>query len=154
MIGTHDPADARPGKVIPIDNIQAETDPGFVDASNRDFNLVATSSQVDEGTFVAHAIADGSGVTIIVDDASWFYDGFGIAGETGDIIRIQGQSRPVRIISVDYESNSLRLSDNIAWSKGDGVHLDYSGKAPDVGAFEYVLHPAQEPEAPREQPPE
>jgi hypothetical protein len=66
------------------------------------------------------------------------------------MIRIQGQSDPVQIISIDFETNSLTLSEDITWSKGNGVHINYSGEAPDVGAFEFGLRPVLRPEAPTE----
>lgn len=128
--------------VILTANSREKADPGFVNAATNDFNLVATSDQIDAGAFVARAVTDGSGSVLVLDDASWFYDGFGISGETGDMIRIQGQNESARIVSIDYEANSLTLSRDLTWSSGDGVHLDYSGDAPDVGAFEFGLHAA------------
>ena len=75
----------------------------------------------------------------------YFYDGFGIPGETGDVIRLEGGSSTARIVRIDYTNRTLTL---------DQVdHLDprpipaspVFGVRPDMGAFELqsgTLHPA------------
>ncbi|HBG07223.1 MAG: hypothetical protein A2075_09595 [Geobacteraceae bacterium GWC2_58_44] len=76
--------------------------------------------------------ASGSGTTITVDDAYYFSDGFGIIN--GDNVQINNQL--VAIKAVNYATNTLTLARSISWTEGDAVNLPYSGKAPDIGAFE------------------
>jgi len=40
---------------------------------------------------------------------------------------------------VDYTGNTLTLEEPLSWSAGLGVHLAYTGDAPDAGAFERGL---------------
>lgn len=60
------------------DNMDLE--PGFVDAAGHDFHLGATSPLIDAGAFLTAAVGAGSGTVLPIEDASWFYDGFGIEG--------------------------------------------------------------------------
>ncbi len=39
---------------------------------------------------------------------------------------------------MDYVNNILTLDQPLAWNAGQGVSLQYGGKAPDLGAFELV----------------
>ena len=80
-------------------------------------------------------------------NASWFYDGFGIAGELGDVIRIEGQSGTARITSINYSTNTIVLDKALSWQDGDGVHVAYGNLGPDTGAFE-LTEPAIKPEPP------
>ncbi len=70
-------------------------------------------------------------------DAKFFYDGYSIHKQQGDLIQIKGTKQTARIIHIDYESNILSLDKKITWSEGDLLTLVFSGKAPDIGAFEY-----------------
>jgi parallel beta-helix repeat protein len=126
-----------PDSVILANNTLANSDPGFDDAANGDLRLIATSNQIDAGAFVTRAVASGIGTLLVVHDASYFIDGFGIAGEGGDSVRVQGSPDTARVTAVDYARNTLTLDRSLSWSAGAGVHLSYSGGAPDVGAFEY-----------------
>lgn len=123
-------------QVILKGNAELGPDPGFEDLAGGDLRLRPDSRQVDAGAFVAKAGTDGSGTSLPVDDASWFYDGFAIAGETGDLVMLEGQVTPVRVVGVDLESNVLQLSAPMRWRRGDGVHPAFTGSAPDVGAYE------------------
>jgi hypothetical protein len=127
--------------VILSGNSQVNSDPGFVSASTQNFELVEDSQQIDAGEFVTTAIGSESGVVLTVADASWFYDGFNISGESGDDIRIENTTASARIVSVDYASNTIHLGSALDWNNGDGVHVIYNGSAPDVGAFEAGLGP-------------
>jgi hypothetical protein len=124
-------------QVILLRNAEVNADPGFINASSGDLALQAGSNQVDAGSFVAKAVTSGSGNTLPVDDASWFHDGLGIPGETGDLIQIEGQSTPSEIVGIDYSTNTLTLVAEATWRRGDGIHLAFSGRAPDMGAFEH-----------------
>jgi hypothetical protein len=123
--------------VVLSGNALATLDPGFVDESAHGFHLSATSPHVDRAAFVTRAVASGNGTTVQVVDAGYFYDGFGIPGESGDLVQFQGQGTRARILTVDYAENVLTLDAPLSWSAGLNLHLAYSGHAPDVGAFEY-----------------
>jgi hypothetical protein len=119
------------------DNTQR--DPLFVNADNKDFHLKPNSSMIDAGGFLTTvAGASGSGRQMAVEDASYFYPGNAIPGETGDLVRLEGLESDVRIVDVDYEKNILGLSESITWKKGQGVSLPWSGSRPDMGAFEFT----------------
>lgn len=111
-------------------------DPGFVNAAGRDFHLMPTSPMVDAGAFLTVARSAGSGTSLVVEDASYFYDGFGIEGERGDLIQLAGQTETARIVRLDDSSNTLTLDKALTWTTGQGVSLAYSGRGPDIGAFE------------------
>ena len=126
----------NPDRTILINNSIVNSDPGFMSIASKNFQLSPTSGQIDAGVFLAQAASSGSGTSLAVDEASWFYDGFEIPNEAGDIIRIEGQSEFARIVSIDYGANVLTLDKALNWSEGDGVHPSFEGAAPDVGAFE------------------
>ncbi len=113
-----------------------ESDPQFIDESNYDFRLNSSSASVDSGRFLANTRSSGSGTTIPVDDAGFFYDGFGIEDEVGDLVRLEGGSETFRIVSVDYASNEITVDQPATWSAGQGISHDYIGLAPDLGAHE------------------
>lgn len=110
--------------------------PGFVDAANRDFRLAPGSAMRDRGAPLTRASSSGSGTRLSVDDAGYFFAGFGIAGESGDRIQLLGTTQTARVLDVDYLNNSLTLDGPLNWSAGQGVTLAYRGSAPDIGAFE------------------
>jgi len=114
-----------------------EVDPGFVDADVYDFNLVSSSSMIDAGAFLTTTVGAGSGTIMRVADASYFYDGFDIPGETGDVVQLEGQSATATILEIDYGGNTLTLSTSLSWSDGQGLGLAYNGSAPDIGAHEF-----------------
>jgi len=87
--------------------------------------------------FLTRTTAAGSGTVIYVDDAGFFYDGYGIPGEKGDLIQLAGTTHTARIVSIDYTNNRLVLDQPLVWSAGQGVHLAYNGAGPDIGAYEY-----------------
>jgi hypothetical protein len=131
--------------VVLSGNALATLDPGFINESGKDFRLSATSPHVDRAAYATRAVGFGSGTTLKVDDAGYFYDGFGIPGEAGDLVQFHAQDVRARILRVDYANNILTLDAPLSWSAGQNLHLAYSGDAPDVGAFEYSStgHPAQ-----------
>jgi hypothetical protein len=137
-----------PREVILINNALAITDPQFVDERNNDFHLMSSSPYIDKGVFVTKTTAAGNGKSLRVVDAGYFYDGFGIPGETGDLIQLEGQSIQARIIAIDYASNILTLDQSLTWKKDQGVHLAFSGNSPDMGAFEYTRNEAEAPAPP------
>jgi hypothetical protein len=109
------------------------------DHSQYDFTLSTESLAIDAGRPLTHTVGSGTGNQIVVGDARYFYDGYGIA--FGDVIRIG--SRVARIKAIDYEENILTITRDISWSDGDGVSLNYFGLAPDIGAREYFEIPVR-----------
>ncbi len=102
-----------------------------------DFRLQGGSEAIDNGGFLTAAISSGTDSDVlIVDDSRYFFDGYGIAGE-GDTIQIGNQS-PVKILSINYNTNTIMLVEGRTWSVGDDVSLPYEGTRPDIGAFEFV----------------
>jgi hypothetical protein len=123
--------------VVLVNNRLATSDPGFTNAAGRDYTLSAGSALIDAGAFVTTAATSGSGTNLPVADALYFYSGYGIAGEVGDLVQLQGQTATARVTAINYATNTLTLSAPLTWTAGQGLHLAYSGSAPDVGAFEY-----------------
>ncbi len=114
--------------------------PNFASAESGDFRLRQGSAGIDAGGFLARTAGSGEGSVIRVDDACWFTDGFGVTD--GDFIRI-GPSDPVKVIKVDYATNTISIDRRISWNTGDAVSFPYGGSSPDMGAYEYggVLAP-------------
>ena len=110
-----------------------ELDPSFVDAAGRDYTLSGGSPLIDQGAWLTTAASSGSGTSLEVADSGYFVDGFGIPGEVGDLIQLEGQTDTARILSIDYASDTLTLDASLVWSAGDGVSLPYTGAGPDPG---------------------
>jgi hypothetical protein len=127
-----------PSLVVLVNNTQATSNPGFVNANGGDFTLQATSPEIDKGIFVAQAVGSGNGTTLPVDDAGWFYDGYDIDSEQGDLIQLEGTTTAVRILDIDYANEVLTLQQAVTWTDGQGVNLAFAGDSPDTGAFEYT----------------
>lgn len=111
--------------------------PGFVDEAGNDLRLTAGSPMIDAGAFATRAVGAGSGEALKVEDAGYFYDGFGIPGESGDLIRLEGGGPSARIVRIDHAGKTLLIDRPIAWEGGQRLHLEYSGIRPDPGAFEF-----------------
>jgi len=115
-------------------NIQKN--PDFKNPEGEDFDLSDNSEMIDAGAFLTRTASSGSGRTLQVEDAKYFYDGFGISGEVGDTIQLEGQSQSARITDIDYNANTITVDKSLNWDAGAGVSLEYSGYAPDIGVSE------------------
>ncbi len=135
------------GPQIVLKNWMDEGDPGFTngeipsdtaDSTLPDFRLKHGSPCIDQGVFLTKITSfSGAGTSFTVENAGFFYDGWGIPGESGDIIQLENGSETARIIRIDYGKNSITVDKPVSWKQGSGVGLAYEGKAPDLGAFEY-----------------
>jgi hypothetical protein len=125
------------GAVILTTNAIETSDPGFVNEGANDFHLVGGSRMIDAAAALTNTASAGSGTSVVVQDASYFYAGNGAQGEVGDTIQFMGRPETAVITSINYSTNTLTLDRSLSWSSGAGVTLEYSGSAPDMGAFEY-----------------
>ena len=125
----YDPQFANVGGVNDYDN--SNFDP-------QSLQLRSQSPMIDAGAFLTATITGGNGTSILVEDASYFYDGWGIPGEQGDLIQLEGQTETARITSIDYDNNRITVDRALSWNAQQGVSLAYHGSAPDIGAFEYA----------------
>ena len=113
-----------------------EKDPSFVNEAARDFHLSPASPMIDKGAFLTRTTGSGSGTIMPVKDVRYFYDGFGIPGEQGDLVQLKGQQESARIISINYDSSTLTLDRSMTWEENQGLTLKYNGVAPDIGMYE------------------
>lgn len=112
--------------------------PGETSVTAPNLRLRSDSIARDAGAWLTTITsASGSGTTFTVADAGYFYDGWGIPGEAGDLIQLQGQTITTRITAVNYETQTLTVQDSLSWTNGQSLALSYYGPAPDVGAFEW-----------------
>ncbi|MGI5819200.1 MAG: right-handed parallel beta-helix repeat-containing protein [Armatimonadota bacterium] len=114
-----------------------DVDPGYVDAAQYNHALREDSPLRDAGRFLTAAVGAGEGALLAVEDAAYFYDGFGIEGEVGDLIAVGSAEQRARVVSVDHEANTLLLDRDVRWDDGAAVSLAWSGAAPDIGAYEH-----------------
>ena len=124
------------------------TNPGFVNAGPRptgnheqyNFHLTSDSDLIDRGIHLTVTTGSGSGTSLNVEDAGYFFDGYGVT--QGDLIKV-GSNSPVRITTVDYTNDRITLENSISWNNNDPVYYCqdsncFEGSAPDIGAFEYT----------------
>lgn len=117
------------------DNNSIVSDPLFVNAVTPTWNfyLDSDSPAIDRGGFLTTAFDNGSGTMLVVEDARYFSDGYGVVA--GDLIKI-GAVDPVTVTRVNYDNNTITLESARTWTAGDGVSYPYHGCAPDIGAYE------------------
>ena len=122
----------RAGNVL----IRASDDPGFVDVAKLDLRLRSNSRLVNTGVFLTRTGRAGTGAQLPVEDVWFFYDGFGIRGEVGDVIQLAGTRQRARVLAVDYVTGTLKIDRDLSWEAGQGVSLAFEGTAPEPGAYE------------------
>lgn len=121
-------------------------DPKFTNISGNDITLQSDSPCIDAGDFLTKTTGSGTGTVIPVEDARYFHDGYGIAGVSGDTIKIG--SNTATVTDIDYGANTITINKSISWNNGDGVSYSYSGSAPDIGAYEYISVDTTPPASP------
>ncbi len=124
-----------------------DADPRFLAAAERDYRLGPDSPAIDAGAPLARAVGNGSGRQLAVNDGRGFYDGFGIAGEQGDVIALGRGDNLARIERVElryHQPAILHLDRDMSWQDGMAVSLPWTGEAPDLGAYEFgESHPTR-----------
>jgi hypothetical protein len=126
-----------------------DAQPGFTNYAAGDYRLAPGNAYIDSGAHLTEVAASdaGSGTSLKVDDARFFWDGSGYPawmGVHGDTIAVGAMSRTVQIARVDAKTNVLTLASPITRSVGDRIWLirdtagilRVKGSAPDVGALE------------------
>lgn len=125
----------------------------YISAGNprNDYHLQAGSPAIAAGTYLTTVGSgdSGSGTSLVVSDASYFQDGYGLSNANsavnGDCIAVGTVSNHVCVTAVNYATNTLTLASSVSRSAGQGVYL-YSksdgvqvltGGAPDMGAYPY-----------------
>ena len=102
------------------------------------FKLYVGSPLIGAGTWLTTTNGTGTNsTTLIVNDASYFSDGWGLS--SGDVIQLQGQTTSVTITDIDYATNTITISDPLSWANGIGVAQPYANSAPTIGAYEETI---------------
>ncbi|MFO7947692.1 MAG: right-handed parallel beta-helix repeat-containing protein [Armatimonadota bacterium] len=114
-----------------------DVNPGFVNPDLYDHSLRDDSPLRDAGRFLTSTVGSGTGRLLEVDDTAFFYDGYGIGGEQGDLIAVGTAEQMARVIKVDHDAGTLRVDRELRWSDGDPVSLRWSGESPDIGVYEH-----------------
>lgn len=100
------------------------------------FTPGAGSPLINAGAHLTTTVGAGSNsTTMVVADSKYFYDGFGISGEVGDMIQL-ASGGTARITAINYATHTLTLDAPLTWANGVGVSLPYNGSAPDIGAVQ------------------
>jgi hypothetical protein len=125
-----------PGMILSLD-------PLLANPAAYNFSLQAGSPALAKGTYLTTVAStdSGSGTVLIVSDAGFFQDGYGIPGVNADCIAVTNVTNHVCITAVNYQTNILTLASSITRSAGDPVWLYsdstgrtvLSGSAPDIG---------------------
>ena len=101
------------------------------DHTQFDFTFQSDSPALGAGGPLTTVAASGSGNIIPVDDAGYFFSGFGVT--SGDIIRIKDQI--AQITKVDYVNNTITVKEAIAYTEDEPIYFTDSQDAPNVGAL-------------------
>ncbi|MBQ7394618.1 MAG: hypothetical protein IJV89_09765 [Lentisphaeria bacterium] len=131
-----------------------DADPGFVNADADDYRLRPDSPAREKAANLTETVeSQAKSIYLSVKDSRYFYDGYGIPGEKGDLIYVGPDKTEARVILNDTEQNVLTLDRPISFKKGDSVNLAYAGKAPDLGAYQTGLQtgPVFDPKAVRQE---
>ncbi len=101
------------------------------------------SPLIDAGGFSVYTTSAGSNTTVIPvnrDPQRFFRDGIPTIGVAADLIQIDdGDGIPgtmVRTRIVSMTANSITVETPVSFGTGSGIHMPYTGNAPDIGAYE------------------
>ena len=102
----------------------------FVDQTNHNYRLTANNpALIDKGTFFMNTAQSGSNTNAInvnKDPRTYFW--------IGDTIQVQGVG--TRVIT-SMNATTITVDAPLTYASNSGVHLPWSGTAPDIGAYEY-----------------
>lgn len=103
---------------------------------NFDFKLRPTSPGYQAGGHLTRANGSGSSSTsLIVDDATWFMDGYGSSLTSGDTITVNATT--VTITTINYGTNTLTITPAASWSDNDPVYWG-SNETPHIGIVDVL----------------
>ena len=68
-------------------------------------------------------------------DAGFFMDGYGLV--KADLLQLEGDTNPLRVVSIDYAQNVIQVDRPVAWKANQGVSQPFNGDRPDIGAYEH-----------------
>jgi len=125
----------------------------YISAGNpsNNYHLQAGSPAIAAGTHLTTVASSdsGSGTSLVVTDAAYFQDGYGLSNANStvspDCIAVTTVSNHVCITAVNYSTNTLTMASGFSRSHGDSIWL-YSksdgvqvltGSAPDMGAHPF-----------------
>jgi len=116
--------------------------PCFVDEAGFDFHLKPDSPYIDKGEPIAKVSGSGTGKVVTIatkpnskySDCYSFTDGFGVVD--GDKIWLN--KKEAVIVDIDYDKGTITLDRKLTFNDGDQITFPYSGKAPDIGMYEYT----------------
>lgn len=107
------------------------------------YYLQESSPCIDAGDWLTTTTDSGTGTTITVDEANYFFDGYNIQGLKGDNIFV-GEDTNLLITDINYDAETITVNRSITWSDNEYVSLlSYCGSKPDIGAYEF---PSEEPD--------
>jgi len=110
-----------------------EADPQLVDPAGGDFRPRPGAPCIDAALPLTRTRFAGQGTRVVVEDALYFCDGFGLI--PGDRVQV-GDQPAATVTTVDYDTGTLTVDRELSWPQGAAVHLAHHGKAPDIGAVE------------------
>ena len=125
----------------------------YISAGNpsNNYHLQAGSPAIAAGTHLTTVASSdsGSGTSLVVTDAAYFQDGYGLSNANStvspDCIAVTTVSNHVCITAVNYSTNTLTMASGFSrshgdpiwlYSKSDGVQV-LTGSAPDMGAYPF-----------------
>lgn len=130
------------------DSADGTTDPLFTNVASNDYTIQASSPMVDIAVHLTTVSSVGAS-TITAADARWFTDGYGITGESGDLIAVFTTGWALRgtatVTSVNYSTNVLTV-DGVPPGTTSGDYIVYARdfnnstlqNRPEVGGFWFV----------------
>jgi len=99
-----------------------------------DFKLLTESPQINKGAFLTVIVEAGNGKSLMVEDALYFRDGFGLI--EGDRIQLERQTFVATVLNV-FDSNTSTLDHELKWTNGHGVGFEYKDSRLDIWAHEF-----------------
>jgi hypothetical protein len=90
-------------------------------ARNKAGFAIGSGTGYQDAAALTTTLGSGAAANVVtVADAGYFYDGWGITGESGDYVKI-GSNTPVKVTAVNWTNNTLTLANPISWANGDSV---------------------------------